>query len=384
MNYELTEEHKELQSKIRKVVAEEIKAAAAFPDEGPKEKRTEALKQYMKKLAENHFLEWLLGEDPVGCCVIGEELARACPSAFFSALSSALAFGCPIRLFGTEAQKKKYLLPLTKADLIGALALTEPEAGSDLSGIRTAAERKGHRWLLEGAKDLVTNAPLAEAFLVLAWTDREAGLEKGMTFFILDRQTRGLSAGRQVETMGLRGAPVGGIELFQCEVGSEAILGEVGDGYEQIGKIMPTLHLAISMLSLGIGDACLEESSRYARERKAFGKPIGYFEGVGAKLAIMFTLIDLGRMMAHRAAWGLAQGDSEAAVLAACAKLFISESVNKIVDLGMQVHGGHGYLKGAKVEQWYRDARLAELVYGTSEMLRAFIAKDSLDKFKPA
>jgi acyl-CoA dehydrogenase len=130
--------------------------------------------------------------------------------------------------------------------------------------------------------------------------------------------------------------------------------------------------------------ACMEESTRHAKAKKAFGKPIGLFEGVGAKLATMFTFNDIGRMMTCRAAWAMEQGDPEAPVLASCAKLFTSEAAGRIADLAMQVHGGHGYLKGAVVERLYRDARFAAIAWGTSEMQRAFIAKDSLDRFRAA
>ncbi len=228
----------------------------------------------------------------------------------------------------------------------------------------------------------MTNAPLASAFLVLAWTQKEAGKEKGMAFFLIDRKSKGLKISAATEMMGLRGAPVADISLTDCEVGPEALLGTLGDGYGQWTAITPLLWLSVSLLALGISDSCMENSTLYAKARTAFGKPIGYFEGVGAKLAIMFTMVDLGRMITQRAAWGMEQKETDAPILAACAKLFTSEAVNKIADLAMQIHAGHGYVKGSKVERLYRDARIAEIVYGTSEMQRAFIAADSLSKFK--
>jgi alkylation response protein AidB-like acyl-CoA dehydrogenase len=151
-----------------------------------------------------------------------------------------------------------------------------------------------------------------------------------------------------------------------------------------VKALLEEMKLALSVLGVGVGTACMEESTRHAKAKKAFGKPIGLFEGVGAKLAIMFTLNDLGRMMTLRAAWAMEQRDPEAPVLASCAKLFTSEAAGRIADLAMQVHGGHGYLKGAAVERLYRDGRFAQLAWGTSEMQRAFIAKDSLDRFRAA
>jgi len=251
--------------------------------------------------------------------------------------------------------------------------------------MQTAAESKDGRWILNGEKDLVTNAPLADFFLVLAWTDREAGLERGMTLFLIDREATGVTIGRPLETMGLRGAPTAGIRLENCSVTDEALLGgTVGAGWGRMQALLEEIKLALSVLCVGIGMACMEESTRHAKAKKAFGKPIGLFEGVGAKLATMFTLNDIGRMMTCRAAWAMEQKDPEGPVLASCAKLFTSEAAGRIADLAMQVHGGHGYLKGAVVERLYRDARFAELAYGTSEMQRAFIARESLDRFRAA
>ena len=299
-------------------------------------------------------------------------------------MSTATAFGLPVKRFGTPAQQEKYLPGVIQGEFIGGLACTEADAGSDLSGIRTTAEKKGTGWILNGSKYLVTNAPIADALLVLAWTDRAAGLDKGLTFFILGKEAKGLTIGPSLETMGLRGALISEITFDNCELPDAAVLGhEAGHGYAQFTQVMEYIKLALSAMSVGLGTACMENSTTYAKTRKAFGKPIGLFEGVGAKLATMFTANDVGRMLACRAAWAMEQQDPESPVLTACAKLFTSEAVNEIADLAMQVYGGHGYLKGSTVERLYRDARYAVIAYGTSEMQRAAIARDSLDKYKP-
>jgi alkylation response protein AidB-like acyl-CoA dehydrogenase len=309
-------------------------------------------------------------------------VARACPATFVSAMSTATAFGLPVKRFGVPAQQEKYLPGVVRGDFIGGLACTEADAGSDLAGIRATAGRKGSNWDLNGSKYLVTNAPIADALLVLAWTDHSAGLDKGLTFFIMEKGTKGLAIGPPLETMGLRGALISEITFDGCELGGDAVLGhEVGHGFAQFKQVMEYVKLALSAMSVGLGVACMADSTTYAKSRKAFGKPIGLFEGVGAKLATMFTANDLGRMLAYRAAWAMEQQDPESPVLTACAKLFSSESVNEIADLAMQVYGGHGYLKGSTVERLYRDARYAVIAYGTSEMQRAAIAKDSLDKY---
>lgn len=266
---------------------------------------------------------------------------------------------------------------------MGAIAYTEEEAGSDLGGIKTRATRDGQGWTISGSKNLVTNAPLADVFLLLAWTDEGAGLAEGLTFFLVERGAPGLSVGPATATLGLRGAPVASITLADCPVSAETILGgQTGQGFGQLQVTLTHIRLAIATLSVGLGVAAMEESTRWAKTRKAFGKPIGIFEGVGAKLAHMFTLNDLGRLMTQKAAWALEQADPQAPVLAAAAKVFTSEAGREIAHLAMQVHGGHGYLQGTLAERIYRDARFAELAFGTSELLRAEIAKDSLDRYR--
>jgi alkylation response protein AidB-like acyl-CoA dehydrogenase len=385
MDYELSEAHKGLQAEMVRFCREEIAPGAAVLDAASPEEAATRMKSYIKKLAGVNVLQLLLGDDLLGRCVVGEELAHACPATFLAAISSATAFGRTVKRFGTKAQRERYLPSLAAGEAIGAFACTEAEAGSDLAGMAATAEKRDSRWVLSGEKDLVTNAPIADVFLILAWTDREAGLEQGMTLFLVDRSTEGLTIGKPLETMGFRGAPTSAIRLSNCAVGGDAILGaSAGGGYGQMSAILEEIKLAIATLGIGIGVACMEESTRHAKAKKAFGKPIGLFEGVGAKLAIMFTLNDIGRMMTFRAAWAMEQGDPESAVLTSCAKLFTSEAAGKIADLAMQVHGGHGYLKGTVVERLYRDSRFAQLAYGTSEMQRAFIAKDSLDRFQGA
>ena len=385
MNYDLSDAHRILQAEMGKFCSEEIAPGAALLDEAPPDAVAAQMRNHLKKIAGTAGMDLLLGDDLIGRCIAGEELARACPSVFLAAMTSATAFGRAVKRFGTKTQQERYLPLLAAGERIGAFACTEAEAGSDLGVMKTTAARKDGRWILQGEKDLVTNAPLADIFLVLAWTDRDTGLEKGLSLFLVDRQAEGITIGKPVETMGLCGALVSGIRLENCELTEEALLGgTANDGWGRMQAILEEIKLGVSAMCVGIGMACMEESTRHAKGKKAFGKPIGLFEGVGAKLATMFTFNDIGRMMTCRAAWAMEQGDPEGPVLASCAKLFTSEAAGRIADLAMQVHGGHGYLKGAAVERLYRDARFAAIAWGTSEMQRAFIAKDSLDRFRAA
>ena len=382
MDYELTEKQKELRADMEEFFVREMGRRSAIL-ENNRRKRAGLMCENLRKLGERGYLSLALEGDPIDYCVAGEELAKVCPSTFLAAMSSAVSFGVPLMLFGSEDQKEKYLRPVREAELLGCLACTESQAGADIAAIATHAERKDGKWVLRGAKHIVTNAPIADLFLVLAWTDKDAGPEKGMTLFVVDRGTRGLKIGKAIETMGLCGVPTAGMQMRDCILPGDAVLGREGAGYGQFMRIMESMMFSISVLSLGIGAGAMEESTRYSRERKAFGKAIGLFEGVGAKLATMFTLIDLGRMLVLRAAWSMASQDGQQDVLVRCAKLFTSESVNTVTDLGMQIHGGSGYLRGTRIERYYRDSRFAEIAGCTSEMLRARIAEDSLDRFRP-
>jgi alkylation response protein AidB-like acyl-CoA dehydrogenase len=300
-------------------------------------------------------------------------------------MSSSSAFGRAVKLNGAPQQQENIIPSLIKGEIIGALAMTEEEAGSDLNSMQTIAERQNGGWVLNGGKDLVTNALVADKFLVLAWTDKNAGLARGTTLFLVNQNTAGLRVGERLETLGLRGALTAGVSLNDCFLTDDAVLGgQVGLGWEQLRQVFDEVKIAVSVLSIGIGVACMEDSTKHAKGKKAFGKPIGLFEGVGAKLATMYTLNDIGRMMIYRACWGMEQGDPESSVLASCAKLFTSEGVEQISSMAMQVNGGHGYLTGSASERLYRDARFAALAYGTSEMQRGFIAKDTLDRFLAA
>jgi len=382
MNYELSDQQKATQAEIAKFCREAIAPQAIALDSSAKDQAAGILRSNLKKLADAGYLDILLEDDLIAQCVAGEELAKACPSTFITAMSSLTAFGTALKLFGTAAQKDKYLSGLAKGEKIGCLAYTEVTAGSDLGLMQTKAEKQGEGYMLNGVKDLVTNAPLANAFLVLAWTDPEAGLERGTTLFLMEKGSAGFSIGNSLETLGLCGAPTAAVSFESCRVPASAIVGAVGGGYSAVQTILEYVKLALSSMSVGIGVACLETSTVHGKTKKAFGKPIGLFEGVGAKLAIMFTLNDIGRLLTHRAAWGMLEREAESAILTSCAKLFTGEGVNEIADLAMQVHGGHGYIKGTLVEKLYRDARFASIAYGTSEMQRASIARNSLNKYK--
>jgi alkylation response protein AidB-like acyl-CoA dehydrogenase len=251
-----------------------------------------------------------------------------------------------------------------------------------MAAITTVAHKDGETWLLNGDKNVVINAPIADVFLVLAYSEKDAGAESGMSIFICDKNAEGLKIGESIETMGLRGVPLAGISMNNCV--ATGILGDIpGKGYEQITRILTMGKVGIAALCVGIGNSCTEISVKHSKERKTFGKPIGLYQDVGFRLADMFTINDLGRMLALRAAWAINAGEYEADILAACAKLFASEAVTKIANWGMQIFAGHGYVAGSDIERLYRDAKFGEICEGASEIQRSLIAKSELDKFLP-
>jgi alkylation response protein AidB-like acyl-CoA dehydrogenase len=341
------------------------------------------MKENLKLLAKGGVLEaGHTGDDLdlIELYLAGEEMAKACPATYLSARASAFLTAGALKLFGTPEQKQRYIPALVKAEMVGAFAHSEEQAGSDMSAIAAVAHRDDDRWVLSGRKDIVVNAPIADVLLVLAYHDKDAGAERGMGIFIIEKGTKGLMIGEPMETMGLRGAPIAAVSMNDC-IASGVLGGDPGKGHEQLGRILSMGTVGIAALCVGIGMACMEISTAHAKARTAFGRRIGMYQDVGFKLADMFAYNDLGRMLALRTAWALNTSEHGAEVLAASSKLFASEAVTKIANWGMQIFAGHGYLAGSDMERIYRDAKFGEICEGTSEMQRALIAKTEMDRF---
>ncbi|MRR36605.1 hypothetical protein EG829_18455 [bacterium] len=383
MDYQFSQEELKLQQDAMSFCREHILVRAGMLDACSYEDACRCMKENLKTLSAGGLLEaGLTGEglDLVRYYIVGEEIAKICPSTYLSARASAFLCAGAIKLFGTEVQKHKYLPGILKADMIGAFAYSEEQAGTDMAAISTTAECLDGIWRLSGRKDIVVNAPIADVLLVLAACSGDAGAEKGMSLFIVEKGTDGLSITDPVRTMGLRGAPIAGITLNSCK--ASGILGdEPGRGFMQAKRLLGIGTIGIAALCVGIGTNCMEISTEYAKNRTAFGRRIGMHQDVGFKLADMFAHNDLGRMMALRSAWALNTGEAGAEILAACAKLFASEAAVKIANWGMQIFAGHGYLAGTDMERLYRDAKFGEICEGTSEMQRSFIAKAELDRY---
>jgi alkylation response protein AidB-like acyl-CoA dehydrogenase len=259
----------------------------------------------------------------------------------------------------------------------GAFALTEPQAGSDLAGLQVSAAKEEHNYVLNGVKAFIINGPIADMALVFALTDPESPLDRKMSAFLVESRTPGFSAGSPLEKLGARGALVSDLRFESCMISQDRLLGIQGQGFPIARKMKEVSRLGYAAYSLGIAQACLEESVQYARRRQAFGRPIAHFQEISFKVADMQMYVDTGRLLLYHAAWKLDE-ELDAGTDIAIAKLFISEAATWCASTAVQIHGGYGFLQGYKVERLYRDAKLGEIGEGTSEMQRRTIARTLL------
>jgi acyl-CoA dehydrogenase len=280
--------------------------------------------------------------------------------------------GQVIARFGDETQKKKYLPGLSAGELIGSFALTEAEAGSDPSALRTSARRDGDSWVINGSKRYITNAPLADLFVVFARTDPEEKGGRGISSFVVETSTPGVTVGPKDKKMGQSGAWTAEVYFDDVHVPSEALIGEEGRGYAKALTVLSRGRLHIAALCVGMAQRVLDESVAYAATAKQGGAPIGRFQLVQAMLADMHAELLAARSMVRDVAARYDTGE-DTSVGPSSAKLFCTEMVGRAVDKAVQVHGGLGYLRTTPVERFYRDARLYRLYEGTSEVQRVII-----------
>ena len=280
--------------------------------------------------------------------------------------------GQVIARFGDETQKKKYLPGLSAGELIGSFALTEAEAGSDPSALRTSARRDGDSWVINGSKRYITNAPLADLFVVFARTNPEEKGGRGISSFVVETSTPGVTVGPKDKKMGQSGAWTAEVFFDDVHVPAEALIGEEGRGYAKALTVLSRGRLHIAALCVGMAQRVLDESVAYAATAKQGGAPIGRFQLVQAMLADMHAELLAARSMVRDVAARYDTGE-DTSVGPSSAKLFCTEMVGRAVDKAVQVHGGLGYLRTTPVERFYRDARLYRLYEGTSEVQRVII-----------
>jgi alkylation response protein AidB-like acyl-CoA dehydrogenase len=316
--------------------------------------------------------------DSVSTAIAIEEVARACGS---TALAYAAHIGlgsAPIALFGTHAQKERFLRPAAEGRTLAAFALTEPHAGSDAGATRTTARLDGDQWVINGAKMWITNAPIAGHLIVTAVTNPEQ--KHSISALIVPGGTAGLSFGKHEPKMGLRGSVSTAVMFSDVRVPQDHLLGERGRGFIQFLKVLDGGRIGIAAMAIGLAQAAYDVACAYAKERSAFGKPIGAYESISNMIADMALGLHAARLMLYQAAW-LRDSNRPYSQEAAMAKLYASEIGERICRDAIQVLGGYGYSQEFPLERIYRDQRLLTIGEGTSEILRVVIGRHILGDF---
>lgn len=313
------------------------------------------------------------GADTVSYAIAVEEISRVCASTGITLAAHVSIGSGPIYLFGTEEQKKRWLAPCARGEMLASFGLTEPNAGSDAGGTQTSAELQGDQWAINGSKCFITNASYAGVVIITAVTDKSRG-QHGISSFIVPKGTPGFEVGTKYDKLGLRASDTAELHFDDCRIPAENILGKPGEGFKQFLKTLDGGRISIGALALGVAQASLEASLKYARERVQFGQAISKFQAIQFKLADMAMEIEAARLMIYRSAWLKDQGlpyTKESAM----AKLMASEVAMRAAWQAVQIHGGYGYMKEYPVERFFRDAKLMEVGEGTSEIQRLVIAR---------
>ena len=379
MDCSLTDQQKLIRDTVRQFVETEVRPTVKERD------RTERFPaEEIRKIAELGCCGMLMPEewggaglDHISYVLMLEEVARVDCAMSTSLGVTNSAVQIPLLKFGSEAQKKKYLPRLSSGEILGSFCLTEPQAGSDAAGIQARAVRSGDVYKLQGTKTWVTNGSVAGVFLVFAKTNPEAG-GKGMTAFLAEPTFPGFRVGRHEEKMGQRCSPSVEIILDGCEVPAENRLGEEGQGLRIALSALDGGRIGIAAQAVGLAQGALEESVRYAKQRKAFGKSIAEQQAIQWMLADMQTEIEAARGLLHYSAWLADAHPDKMGAASSKAKLYASEMVNRVVAKAVQIHGSVGYSRETDVERMYRDARVITIYEGTSEIQRTIIARELL------
>ena len=320
------------------------------------------------------------GMDTISYAVVIEEISRACAGLGLCVTVHNSVAVYPIVVFGSEEQKERWVPPLAKGEKIGAFCLTEPNVGSDASGVESTAIRDGDHYIVNASKVLVTNGGVADTCLIFVKTDNSGG-RKGLSVIIVERGTPGFEVGDLEDLLGNRANPVSSIRLYDCRVPVENLLGGEGQGMKIGLAALEAGRIGIGAQALGIAQAAMEEGIRYSKQRRQFGVPISQHQAIQMMIADMATQVDAARLLIYRAA-ALRDSGRPFSRESAMAKLFASETASKVADMAVQIHGGYGYSKSYPVERFYRDARITRIYEGTSEIHRIVIARSVLDEYK--
>ena len=312
----------------------------------------------------------------VDYCICIEELARVCPAIALSVAAHNGLCTAHIAMFGNEAQKTQYLPRLVTGEVLGAWGLTEANAGSDAASMRTTAVRQGECWVLNGSKSFITHGKIGGVMVVMAVSDR-AKAHRGISAFVLEHGTPGMSAGKKENKLGMRASDTSEVIFQDCRLAPTALLGEEGQGFINTLQVLDAGRIGIAALSVGLAQGAYEAARKYAKERRQFGQPIAAFQAIQWKLADNATRIEAARLLTYRAAY-LKDRGVRTTRESAMAKLYSSEIAVKAADDCVQIHGGYGFVKDYPAEKYFRDVKLVTIGEGTSEIQRLVIARQLL------
>ena len=318
------------------------------------------------------------GMTAVDYCICIEELARVDPGIALSVAAHNGLCSAHIALFGSEAQKQQYLVPLARGEKIGAWGLTESTSGSDAAGMRTTAARAGACWVLNGSKTFTTHDRVGDVMVVMAVTNRSAGA-KGISAFVVERGTPGFSPGKKEDKLGMRASDTSEVLFENCRIPADQVIGEEGQGFVNTMQVLDAGRIGIAALAVGLAQGAYEAALSYARERKAFGQTITSFQAIQFKLADAATKIEAARLLTYRAAY-LKQRGERTTLESSMAKLYASEIAVRVADDCVQIHGGYGFVKDYPAEKYFRDVKLTTIGEGTSEIQRLVIARQLLSR----
>ncbi|PIQ90435.1 MAG: acyl-CoA dehydrogenase [Candidatus Omnitrophica bacterium CG11_big_fil_rev_8_21_14_0_20_41_12] len=373
MDYLLTEEQKMIKDLAHKIAEEKIRPVAAIYDISE-----EYPWEVLKVMGESDMFGLFIPEEYGGfanssmnLCLATEEFSRACGGIAVCYAASALGT-IPIVLFGTDEQKKKYLPDLAKGKKVAAFAITEPEAGSDASGIKTTAKKEGNHYILNGLKHFITNGGDAETYVVIAMTDKTKGA-RGASAFIVEKGTSGFTFGKKEDKFGIRASSTRELIFTDCKIPAENLLAKEGMGFIVTMRTFDMSRPGVAAQALGIAQGALELAVKYVRERVQFGKPISSFQGIQWMLADMATEIEAARGLVYSTARMLDAGIKDVSKESAMAKMYASDVAMKVSIDALQLFGGYGYMKDYPIEKYVRDAKITQIYEGTNQVQRGII-----------
>ena len=376
MHFELTEEQKEIKRAVREFCEKEFTPELALEYD---QKEEFPLELY-RKAAKLGFTSMRIPEEYDGQgygileeCIVIEEMCRAEPGLGVAISLGNLMIPDLLLKHGTEEQKEKYIPPLARGDAIAAAAFTEPEHGSDITKLDTTAVKQGNEWIINGSKEFITNAPIADYFIILCQTDPNADPSyRGQSIFLAEKGMPGLETTKLHGKMGIRPCITGSVALSDLKVPEKNLVGELNRGFYYTLELFNGTRIAVAAQAVGIAQGAFEKAFQYAKTRKQFGRPIIDFQGISFKLAEMHMKIEAARLLTYKAAWLYDQGKADP-VATSTAKAFASRIAMEVTDEAIQIHGGYGYLADYHVERYHRCAKITEIYEGTTEIQKLTI-----------